>query len=287
MGDRVGKRKSEPSPAPGRYTVDSGEVELLRDLDRPSGWLLSMGGVPQSYVDLDDPTYLEFEYVRLMADVIDVLDEGPLDVVHVGAGACTLPRYVAATRPGSRHIVIEPDAALVRLVRDHLRLRSVPALKVRVADGRSGAAGLRDASADLFVLDAFTGAVMPLDLATAEYMGDIARVLKDPGVLLVNLADGKGLPFARRVVATVQGTFRHVALLAEPGVLRGRRFGNLIVAASRAPLHIASLTRRAAGGLTQARCVAEDDLVKFVAGAPPIKDGDAVVAPVPPPDLFA
>ncbi|WP_248959261.1 spermidine synthase [Sphaerisporangium perillae] len=282
----MGKRKAEEAPLPGRYPVDSGEVELLRDLDRPNGWLLSMAGVPQSYVDLDDPTYLDFEYVRLMADVIDAIDEGPLDVVHVGAGACTLPRYVAATRPGSRHIVIEPDAALVQLVRDQLRLRSVPRLKVRVADGRTAAAGLRDASADLFVLDAFSGATMPLDLATAEYMGDIARILKRTGTLLINIADGKGLAFARRVVATVRGTFGHVALLAEPGILRGRRFGNLIVAASPAPLPLRELTRSAAGGLTQARCVYEDDLVNFVAGAAPIKDGDRVVTPVPPPALF-
>lgn len=282
----MGKRKAEVGPMPGRYPVDSGEVELLRDLDRPSGWLLSMAGVRQSYVDLDDPTYLDFEYVRLMADVIDVIEEGPLDVVHVGAGACTLARYVAATRPGSRHIVIEPDAALVRLVRDQLRLKSVPRLKVRVADGRTAAAGLHDASADLLVLDAFSGAMMPLDLSTAEYMGDVARVLKDRGTLLINIADGKGLSFARRVVATVGGTFRHVALLSEPGILRGRRFGNLIVVASPAPLPVRELTRRAAGGLTQARCLYETELVNFVAGAAPIRDGDPVIAPVPPPALF-
>jgi hypothetical protein len=286
-GDRVAKRKVEATPVPGRYPVSHGEAELLRDLDRPGGWLLSMSGVPQSYVDLDDPTYLDFEYVRLMADVIDALGEGPLDVVHVGGGACTLPRYVAATRPGSRHIVIEPDGALVQLVRDQLRLASVPRLKVRVADGRGAAAGLRDASADLVVLDAFTGATIPVELVTAEYMADLARVIKDTGTLLINIADGKGLAFARRITATVRGTFRHVALLADPGVLRGRRFGNLILVASPAPLPLAVLARKAAGGLTQARCVDEGDLVNFVAGAPPIRDGDAVIAPVPPPDLFA
>ncbi|WP_308250006.1 spermidine synthase [Sphaerisporangium fuscum] len=282
----MGKRKSEETPMPGRYKVDSGEVELLRDLDRPTGWLLSMAGVPQSYVDLDDPTYLDFEYVRLMAEVIDVIEDGPLDAVHVGGGACTLPRYISATRPGSRHIVVEPDAALVQLVRDQLRLKSVPKLKVRIADGRSGVAELRDDSADLFVLDAFSGATMPLELATAEYLGEVARVLKASGTLLINIADGKGLAFARRVIATVRRAFPHVALLAEPGIMRGRRFGNLIVAASPAPLPLQDLTRRAAGGLTQARCVYEEQLEKFVAGAAPIKDGDAVLAPVPPPDLF-
>ncbi|GAA1259268.1 fused MFS/spermidine synthase [Sphaerisporangium rubeum] len=282
----MAKRKVEANPVSGRYPVSHGEVELLRDLDRPGGWLLTMSGVPQSYVDLDDPTYLDFEYVRLMADVIDAVPDGPLDVVHVGGGACTLPRYVAATRPGSRHIVIEPDAALVQLVRDQLRLSSVPRLKVRVADGRSGATGLRDTSADLIVLDAFNGASIPIELVTAEYMADLARVLKPSGTLLINIADGKGLAFARRVAATVRGTFRHVALLAEPGVLRGRRFGNLIAVASPAPLPVEVLSRKAAGGLTQARYVGENDLVNFIAGAPVIRDGGPVIVPVPPPELF-
>ncbi|WP_204069366.1 spermidine synthase [Planobispora siamensis] len=271
---------------PGCYPVTFGEVDLLRDLDRPSGWVISKDGVPQSYVDLEDPTYLDFEYVRLMADVIDLMREGPLDAVHIGGCACTLPRYVAATRPGSRQLVAEPDGDLVQLVRDQLRLKSVPRLKVRIADGRSATTGLHDSSADLFVLDAFSGATMPIDLATSEYMGDVARVLRPAGTLLVNIADGKGLVFARRVLATIGGTFRHLALLAEPGVLRGRRFGNLIVAASRAELPLAGLTRKAAGGLTQARCLHGDDLSRFVAGAPPLNDGDPVIVPVPPPAVF-
>ncbi|MEV0624638.1 spermidine synthase [Nonomuraea wenchangensis] len=278
--------RGQREPAPGVYPVTFGEVELLRDLDRQDGWVLSKDGVPQSYVDLKDPTFLEFEYVRLMADVIDLLDEGPLSCLHVGGGACSIPRYVSATRPGSRHIVVEPDGLLVNLVREQLDLRSVPRLKVIVEGGRTGTGKVWDDTADLVVLDAFTGATMPVELATTEYMGDLARVLRPEGTLLVNLADGKGLAFARRLVATVTETFRHVALLAEPGVLRGRRFGNLIVAASRAELPLDPLTRRAAGGLTQARCVHGEALTNFVAGAAPIRDGDHVLAPVPPPAVF-
>ncbi|MFC4060521.1 spermidine synthase [Planomonospora corallina] len=279
-------RREPRGPAPGRYPVTFGEVELLADLDRPSGWVVSSGGVPQSYVDLDDPTYLDFEYVQLMALVVDLLPPGPLDAVHIGGCACTLPRYVAAVRPGSRQIVAEPDAGLVQLVRDHLRLKSVPRLKVRILDGRTATAQLGDGSADLLVLDAFSGAMMPLDLATSQYMDEVARVLRPDGTLLVNIADGKGLAFARRVLATIRGAFPHVAMLAEPGVLRGRRFGNLIAAASRTGLPVDGLTRRAAGGLTQARCVHGEDLTRFVAGAPPLNDGDPVVLPVPPPAVF-
>ncbi|MEV4098896.1 fused MFS/spermidine synthase [Nonomuraea sp. NPDC049649] len=278
--------RGQREPTPGHYQVTFGEVELLRDLDRQDGWMLLKDGVPQSYVDLQDPTFLEFEYVRLMADVIDLIDEGPLTCVHVGGGACTIPRYVAATRPGSRHIVIEPDGLLVNLVREQLALRSVPKLKMIIAGGREGTAKVWDDSADLVVLDAFVGASMPVELATQEYLGDITRILRPSGTLLVNLADGQGLAFARRLLAGITGAFRHVALMAEPGVMRGRRFGNLIVAASREELPLRLLTRRAAGGLTQARCVSGKELENFIAGAAPIKDGDPVLAPVPPAALF-
>lgn len=285
--DAVGRRRrTDEGPLPGRFPVSSGEVELLRDADRPGGWVLMMNGVPQSFVDLDDPTYLDFEYVRLMGGVIDTLPEGPLDAVHVGGGACTLPRYVAATRPGSRQIVLEPDRALVDLVRERLALRSVPRLKVRITDGRTGTAALRDESADLIVVDAFSGASMPLDLATAEYMADLARVLRPAGTLLVNTADGKGLAFARRVAATVRAAFRHTVLLAEPGIMRGRRFGNLVLAASGHPFDTELLTRRAAAGLPRARCVHDQALVDFIAGAVPLRDGDPVAVPVPPPAVF-
>ncbi len=278
--------RGQREPMPGLYPVTFGEIELLRDLDRQDGWVLSKDGVPQSYVDLQDPTFLDFDYVRLIADIIDLLPEGPLSCVHVGGGAFTIPRYVSATRQGSRHIVIEPDGLLVNLVREQLDLRSVPKLKVIVQGGLEGTAKVWDATADLFVLDAFNGATMPVELATVEYLGDIARVLRPDGALLVNMADGKGLAFARRLTATVAATFRHVALLAEPGVMRGRRFGNLILAASRTGLPLDDMIRRAAGGLTQARCVYGEQLTNFVAGAAPIHQGDAVLAPVPPPQVF-
>jgi hypothetical protein len=104
--------QSEEAPAPER-----GVVELLADDDRPGGWLLLLDRIRQSYVDLDDPGYLDFEYVQAFADVVDAMPSGPLAVTHIGGGACTLARYVAQTRPGSPQIVLEPDVALTALVR--------------------------------------------------------------------------------------------------------------------------------------------------------------------------
>ncbi|GAA4088905.1 fused MFS/spermidine synthase [Actinomadura miaoliensis] len=285
----MGRRpRGGAGPKSGVFKVAGGEAELLRDADRDGGWMLLIGGVPQSYVDLTDPTYLDFEYMRLMGDVVDLMAmEGQaLDAVHIGGAACTLPRYLAATRPGSRQVVFEPDGPLVRLVRERLPVKNVPGLKIRVVDGRAGTAALADDADDLLVVDAFAEASMPVELATREFTRDAARVLRPGGVLLMNVADGFRLAYARRVVATVRSVFRHVLLLGEPGVLRGRRFGNLVVAASQRPLPVDGLTRRAAGGAVRARLMAGDDLTGFAAGARPIEDGEHVTAPVPPDQVF-
>ena len=77
---------------------------------RPGSYLLRMSGMDHSHVDLTDPTRLEFHYVRRLADVIDALTPAgePMRVVHVGGAGMTLPRYVAATRPRSAQVVLEP-----------------------------------------------------------------------------------------------------------------------------------------------------------------------------------
>lgn len=266
------------TPMPGRYPISTGTAELLQDADREHGWLLSVGGVPQSYVDLSDPSYLDFEYMRLMGDVVDCLGTGrhAIDAVHVGGAACTLPRYIAATRPGSRQVVFEPDAKLVQMVREQLALGEVPRLAVRVTDGRTGMAGLPDAAGDLVAVDAFSAGTMAAELVTEEFTREVARVLRPGGVQLINVSDGPALTFTRQVVETVRTVFRDVALLGEPDVLDGQRFGNLVVAASPAPLPVAELTRRIAGGSEWARCVHGDDLTDFCSRPGPAPAADVL-----------
>lgn len=273
---------------PGEYPVSFGTAELLADADHPGGWLLSVDGIAQSYVDLDDPTHLEFEYVRRMGDVIDCLGDGtePLEALHLGGAGCTLPRYLAATRPGSRQLVFDADGPLIELVREQLDLRSVPQLRVRITDGRAGVATRHDDTADLVIADVFKQASMPSDIATLEFTTDVARVLRPGGTYLVNVADGPGLMFTRRATATLATVFPHLLLLAEPGVLRGRRFGNVVLAASATDLPVQAVAGRAASAAFPARCLAGADLKSFYGRAKPLTDTDRMDAPVPPPNSF-
>lgn len=153
---------------------------------------------------------------------------------------------------------------------------------MRVTEGRNGMARRPDDSADLVVVDAFDRGAMPSPLATVEFVRDVARVLRESGTYVLNLADGSGLSFARRVAVTVRTVLKHVALLAEPGVLRGRHFGNLVVVAGCWPPPFPELARDAAGAAFPARLVAGADFARFCGRAAPITDGERVTVPVPP-----
>ena len=283
------RRQPQPVVPPGPTPVDGGTAELLGDADRDGSWVLMVDGTPQSHVDLADPTHLEFEYVRRMGHVLDLAADGgrPIDVVHLGGGALTLPRYVAATRPGSRQRVVEVDEPLTELVRAHLPLPRDARVRVRAADARAGLAALPSASADVVVSDVFAGARTPAHLTSVEYAQEAHRVLRPGGSFVVNVADGPPLRFARTQVATLRAVFAHVCLVAEPGTLRGRRFGNLVAVASDAGLPIPALVRRCAADPMPSRVVEGADLDRFVGRAQPVHDADAVASPEPPEGVFS
>ncbi|WP_125130967.1 fused MFS/spermidine synthase [Microbacterium sp. 10M-3C3] len=256
-----------------------------------TGYELVVDGTPQSHVDPEDPTHLHFEYVARMGAVIDRLrmPGQPLTAVHLGAGALTIPRYIEATRPGSRQQVIELEQALVDLVRGQFPLPRGAAIRTRIGDARAVLGRLPHAlegSVDVLVSDVYAGAQTPAHVTTVEFYREAARLLAPDGVLLVNVADGAGLAFARRQVATVRAVLEHVIVLAEVQVLKGRRFGNLVIAASAAPLPTEWLPRLMAAGPHPAKVAQGAEIDEFVRGALPATDADATPSPKPTASLF-
>jgi len=258
-------------------------AELVPDLSRTGSWLLFTDGVPQSQVDLEDPGYLEFEYVRRIGHVADLAFPAgePLRVLHLGGGALTLPRYFAHTRPGSRQLVAELDAPLTDLVRKYLPLPAGHRVRVRAADAREVLESVREASYDLVISDVFAGAKTPFHLTTAECARAAARALRSGGVYTVNVADGPALGHARRAVATLRSEYKETCMIAEPAVLRGRRLGNLVLVGSDRPLPVAALRRAAAGDPYPARVVDGDELARFASGAAVITDVTKVAGNAP------
>nr|WP_206325588.1 MULTISPECIES: fused MFS/spermidine synthase [unclassified Streptomyces] len=260
----------------------------MPDVDRERAWLLTVDGAPQSYVDLDEPGHLEFEYARRLGHVVDVTaDEGaPLDVLHLGGGALSLPRYVSVTRPGSRQDVVEADGGLVALVAEHLPLPDGSGISVHTADARAWLEAAPTASADLIVGDVFGGSRVPAHLTSLTYAREVRRALRPGGTYAANLADGAPFDFLRGQLATFAAVFPELALIAEPAVLRGRRFGNAVLVASDEPLDVPGLTRRAAADAFPARVEHGEALARFTGDAAPVGDAEAVGSPVPPEGAF-
>ncbi|MCP9998776.1 fused MFS/spermidine synthase [Streptomyces werraensis] len=269
--------------------VDHGTAKLMPDIDRARAWLLTVDGAPQSYVDLDEPTHLEFEYARRLGHVLDVAGEpgAPLDVVHLGGGAMTLPRYLAVTRPGSRQDVVEADAGLAALVAEYLplpgggRCRRAHGGRAYVAGG--GARRQRGCRGRGRV----RGSQVPAHLTTVGYVDEVARVLRGGGVYLANLADAAPFAFVRSQVATVGRRYAEPVLVAEPAVLRGRRFGNMVLAASDRALDVSALARAVAGDPFPARVEHGEALRRLVGDASPVHEATAVPSPLPPSGAFA
>jgi spermidine synthase len=283
-------RAREETPVPSVRLSDGTFARVVRS-PFAGGWELDVDGTPQSHVDLDDPTHLHFEYVARMGAVIDrlKLPGQPLTAIHLGAGALTIPRYVEATRPGSRQQVVELEPALWDLVRENLPLPRGAQIRVRIGDAREALGRLPTGlvgAADLVVSDVYSGAQTPAHLTTVEFFTEAVRFLAPDGVLLVNVADGAGLAFARREVATVQAVLENVIVLAEVQTLKGRRFGNLVIAASRAPLPTEWLPRLMAAGPHPAKVAEGRELDEVARGARVATDADATPSPKPSASLF-
>ena len=242
---------------------------MERDHDDPMGCTVMVDGVPSSYVHLSDPTRLEFEYVRWIGDLLDVLapDADPLHCVHVGGAGCTLPRYVAARRPGSRQVVLESDGDVVALAREAFGYSRRSGFRLREADGLAGLSALADGAWQVVVRDAFAGDTTPAHLTTTTFLAEVARVLRADGVYVANIADRPGLGLTRTEVATALTVFRHVLLIGETQHLRGKRYGNVVLAASRRPLPVSELTRRVVSGPVPTRVVPPKQAAAMAAGA--------------------
>lgn len=257
----------------------------------PGAYTLTVDGTPQSHVNLDDPTQLFFEYVQRMGFVINLLGMPgePITAVHLGAGALTLPRYIEATRPGSRQQVIELESDLVDLVRAELPWSSRASIRVRHGDAREVMEklppGLRG-TVDLLVVDVFSGSRTPAHVTSIEFYTAAAALLAPGGILLANVADGPGLKFARGQAATLQAALGHVAALAETQVLKGRRFGNVVLVGSASELPFDWMPRLLAAGPHPSKLVAGPELREFIANAPVVTDATAIPSPPPSKSIF-
>ncbi|WP_041651889.1 spermidine synthase [Pseudarthrobacter phenanthrenivorans] len=275
-------------PVEGVYYIDTGDCELIADQDNSTGWLLKINGVMSSHIDLADPLFLDFEYMRWMAALIESRwppsgsssGGGPkLRGLHLGGGACSLARYFHAVYPDARQVVVELDGKLAEYVRGWFDLPKAPLLRLRVGEAREVTESLTPDTRDFIIRDVFAGAVTPRPLTTAEFTGHVKRVVAPGGLYVVNSGDAPDLKNAREDAATIAASFKYTVIIADPAMLKGRRYGNMVMAGSDAPFgDDPKLHRRLLGGAVPAHLWDDDQVRAFAAGSPVRHDPPAPVS---------
>ena len=274
IGAGAGVAAGDPCHVETRYHC----ARVVADDQRPGGRLLVLDKAQHSYVDLDDPTYLHFRYTKVFADVIAAsAPPGAIDVLHVGGGGFTLPRYLGAVRPGSSNLVLEIDSGLVDLARERLGLRTGPDLEVDTGDARLLTDRLPAASEDLVLGDAFSGVAVPWHLTTVEFVEAVHAVLRPAGIYVINVIDNPPLRFARAEVETLSRVFGHVAVVAPPTILAGEEGGNLVLVASDAPLDAERISAQTATRGGDEEVAVGPAAVAFAGDAPVLTDDHAPV----------
>ena len=266
---------------PGRCDVDTvyycARVET--DPQRPTGRILVLDDLRHSAVDLADPTWLQFAYIRRMADAVDTAFpvDRPLTAVHLGGGGFTMPRWLAATRPGSTSTVLEVDRGVVELGRRELAVDAIPGLDVRIGDARTSLLAVPTDTADVIVGDAFGARSVPWHLATAEFVADVRRALRPDGVYLLNVIDYGQRRLLAAEIATLTAQFPQVLVLIRPDQLAPDGGGNAVLVASDRALDPLVLGARAAARGEPGSVLDEGATRRYGGGADELIDDRAPV----------
>jgi MFS family permease len=260
--------QSTPCEAETNYSC----VRVEPDPERPTAEMLVLNRGYNSDVDPNEPRYLGFAYERWIAQAIEGLAPArrPLDGVFVGGGAFTLPRWLQATRPGSRANVLEVDGGLVAFDRKILELHTSKSLRATVGDARLTMRREPSASADVIVGDAFSGLTVPWQLMTSQWLRELHRVLRPNGMYALNMIDLPPLRLLRAEAATLLASFTNVTMIAEPGPGGRVAGGNEVILASDGPLPKLRPP-------TETKIYGRAALTKLVAGAEPLRDDYAPV----------
>jgi hypothetical protein len=212
-------------------------IEFEADVFSATGLTLLVDSSAQSHVDPDDPRRLFFEYVRRIGNVLDAFrpTSEPIVALHLGGGAMTLPRYIAATRPGSTQVVVDDDAEVVETVLSRLPLPHGSGIEVVVADARDALASLADRPpVDVVVVDLYARLEAPAFVDEPSFMGGCLERLAPGGIVVVNVADAPGLTRLRaqtRAFARADPA-AELLLAGSPAVLSGTEEGNAILVAA-------------------------------------------------------
>lgn len=195
-----------------------------------------------SYVCLEDPLHIEYEYERIYSDVLKwkfKRDEN-FKSLTIGGGGYTFPRYMEVVYPKAQIDVVEIDPEVTNIVYKHLGLSADTRIKSFNTDGRWFVMNCKE-KYDLIFTDAYNDLSIPYHLTTKEFVAQLKSILNPDGLIMSNIIDnfqvGAFLPSYIRTLREVFGP-KNVYLLSVSPNFENTRISTFIVIAGNGNLDI-------------------------------------------------
>ncbi len=200
-----------------------------------------------SYVCLENPLHIEYEYERIYSDVLKwrFRKDEPFKSLTIGGGGYTFPRYMEVVYPKSQIDVVEIDPEVTRIVYDQLGLSKNTRIRSYNTDGRWFVMNTKD-KYDLIFTDAYNDLSIPYHLTTREFLQQLKDVLNPNGLVMSNIIDnfqkGAFLPSYIRTLREVFGD-KNVFLLSVSPDFKNTRISTFIVIAGNGNIDIADFDK--------------------------------------------
>ncbi|WP_010524286.1 spermidine synthase [Nesterenkonia sp. F] len=196
-------------PASVRLTASGTIAELRRDDLTDAGVVLAIDGAEQSHVEVDDPEVLLHDYTVRKAAILRTAARELASphaggtALHLGAGALTMPRWLAHRAPGLEHTVVDIEPELVDFVLEHVPMRPAPRSIVADAARVFDDGALAGEQFDIMMVDLFNSSEAPEALTSTAFHRTTLGATAEGGLLLMNLGDEPPMDFAAEQVRRV------------------------------------------------------------------------------------
>ena len=189
-------------------------IKLKKDTTRSGGNSLEtlvLDHLIHSYTDLNDPLYLEYEYIRIYEEMVRWQSgkRKSFKALFIGGGGYTLPRFIEAKYPQAGIDVVEIDPEITRVAKNYLGILEDTRIHSFNEDGRWFVMNSKEqGSYDFIFGDAFNDLSIPYHLATKEFAMQLKGLLKPDGLLLANVIDSfKKGAFIPSYIRTLEEVF--------------------------------------------------------------------------------
>jgi spermidine synthase len=196
-------------------------IQIEEETDPPNTRSMSLDHLVHSYIVMNDPTNLQYDYEKLYASITKAaLGNKPRpSAFFIGGGGYVFPRYLLAKWPASYIEIAEIDPRVTDAAYRAFALSRALPLHIYNLDARNHVddllrrkqRGEPAPSFDLIYGDAFNHYSVPYHLTTLEFNLKLRQLMSPDGVYVINVIDVyKSGQFLGAVLNTFAKSFPHV-----------------------------------------------------------------------------